>query len=366
MDFHKPQSLRQLIEKHRHHALQLSPLTPDKPDENRQGQQDEPGRRLLEPNHSNEHQFQGEQRPKHHFRLKRPDCVQTAPDQLPFVRMVLGNRDQQQTAPAAPGNFHVVLAPSDIRFVRPIARLQFPQDAGHIIQPIDSLRGPILNFIQRFAAVEKSQRIERVLRRQLQRALHQPPVITRKPPHNRLQKEQQRHQRSGPPFDFILRERRLPASESADTYRKQQTRDRQRQQPLKDSRQHRQRQDKKQIILQRRAQHQRRRRRGYVNFWNSGAAKQAVINHRRAQLPRRISTARKSAPATDTAAEGIKILRMLPHEQRLGVAVTFLLLQVGADRRTTIMPHERRGTESNPAPRLLQSASKRPHHPRPS
>ena len=46
---------------------------------------------------------------------------------------------------------------------------------------------------------------------------------------------------------------------------------------------------------------------------------------------------------------------MLAHQQRFGFAVTGLLLQVGADRRTPVVPHKTRRVESELAPALLQA-----------
>ena len=79
-----------------------------------------------------------------------------------------------------------------------------------------------------------------------------------------------------------------------------------------------------------------------------------MINDRPAQQqagePRGIN-----ASAPETAAERIVVLRMLPHEQRLGLPVARLLFEVGPQGRAAIMPDKTRRAESELEIMVLQS-----------
>ena len=70
------------------------------------------GQTLRNPNMPMNNNSNANNRPKRDLRLERPHRVQAAAHQLPFLRIIFGDRDQQQTAPAAADNFHVVIAPA--------------------------------------------------------------------------------------------------------------------------------------------------------------------------------------------------------------------------------------------------------------
>ena len=98
------------------------------------------------------------------------------------------------------------------------------------------------------------------------------------------------------------------------------------------------------MILKRGADHQIKPRRGGVEELEARAAEQAPIDDRRPnQVVKPGGGVNSSAP--EAAAKRIEAFRVLAHEQGFGIAVTALLLQIGANGRAPIVPDKSRRAE---------------------
>src|SRR5258706_155728 len=186
-------------------------------------------------------QFSPAQEPEGSFRLKRPFWPEPAAQQFFVVGVTLGNSGYLQVAPTAAENFDIVIIPAAVRFVRPALLFQFSQDGGNESQPIDRRISPILDFAQRHFAVAQGQGINGLLNRKGSETDAQAALVSGPAAHNRLQKEEQRNQRAGPPANFFSRQRSLDSRRRANPQGRQETGRSQRQQPGKVNRKDQQR-----------------------------------------------------------------------------------------------------------------------------
>src|SRR2546426_5844416 len=108
------------------------------------------------------------------------------------------------------------------------------------------------------------------------------------------------------------------------------------------------------MVFQARAQHQTYGRLGRVKKLESGAGEKSVVNDRRPHQHAKLGSRIDSTPP-DAAAKWIEVFRMLPHQHRLGFAITFLLMEICASGRAPVMPHKRGRAETNFESSLLQS-----------
>ena len=99
-------------------------------------------------NETQDEQLESAQRPEGHLGLQRPAGAKAATQKLFVFGMVFRHRGELQTAPAAAVDFHIVVAPTNIRFVGPAALVQLPQNPLRPGQPIDLTFAPILDFLE--------------------------------------------------------------------------------------------------------------------------------------------------------------------------------------------------------------------------
>src|SRR5690349_14886300 len=117
--------------------------------------------------------------------------------------MILRHGRELQLAPAAAVDFHVILAPTNIGFVRPALRFQSLENGRGEGQPIKRLLGPITHFVQRLAALTQGYGIQVVAGGGRGGQKCETPLVTRPTAHDRLKEEQSSHHWTRPPSRLL-------------------------------------------------------------------------------------------------------------------------------------------------------------------
>src|SRR5262249_47921907 len=138
------------------------------------------------------------------------------------ARMLLLDSSKLDAAPATAINLDIVVAPADVRFVRPPLLVQVPQNIADKCQTIHRFTAPILRLINGFTAFAQRDRFERLLRCQGCRAEEEAALITSPAAHDWLEEIEQSNQWPRPRAQFVPRQSRLRASGAADGDRDQQ------------------------------------------------------------------------------------------------------------------------------------------------
>ena len=140
----KTQTFPQVRQEDGEHALEGALLAANEPNKCRQGDQQQHNHHEDFAHHSTSRSSGSEEKREHGFGLQRPTRLDTATQQLPFLRMRLGGRGELHVRPAAAIDFHVEVAPSDISFIRPSLAIQFGEHRRDKCNSVDRRARPVL------------------------------------------------------------------------------------------------------------------------------------------------------------------------------------------------------------------------------